>query len=137
MDEKAFLAFLRQRANCCLCEGSMARTTQMNMVSIDKKAGWKWPVWSNLLVENCGDRAVALVCDGCVESRMKPGVRIDIKYAVEISAKEVPVKGGLTRTVYEGITYHKVEDLEDAFPITEEMIEEGERKRFGLKFVAS
>lgn len=137
LDDKALLVFLKRSAKCCLCEGSMARTTHLNMVSLDKKASWEFPVWGNILVENSGDRAVALICDPCVEAKMKPGVKIQIKYAVELSTKKAPAPGGFMRVLYDGIIYHRAEELEDAFPITEEMVREAERKKFGTRFVAS
>lgn len=137
MADEDLLIFLKRSAKCCLCEGSMARTSHLNMVSLDKKATWESPVWGNVLVENSGNRAVAVICDDCAENKMKPGVAIRIKYALELSTKKVQFAQGFQKTVYDRITYHKPEELEDAFPITEEMVREGERKKLGLRFVGN
>lgn len=78
------------------------------MVSLQKMATWNYPTWGNLLVEGSTGRAVAIICDTCVDNTPRP----KIKKAMEVTE--------------EIIRYHDVDELEDVPPITEEMLEAGE-----------
>ncbi len=100
-----------ERAKCCICEG-LLKGSHMNFIHLSKMATWEYPTWSNVLVPDAGTRAIAIACDNCVNPA-KGTVKGEIKFAIEW-------KDGV-------IHYHPVNTLEDAIPITEEMIIKAER----------
>ena len=73
-------------------------------MALDKLATWKWPVWGNVLLLNKYpmNRAIAILCDKCIEKNRKP------KYAVEWDMKHNSVK------------YHLIKNLKDLPPIPPE-----------------
>ncbi len=131
----SILALLQKSGQCCMCEGSMASTRRLNMVQLNKKASWKFLTWTNILIDNAGDRAVAVICDSCAETRLVPGAQC--RYALELQEKTVPAARlrnrhdpvpHFSRLEYERAVYHEIGRLEDAFPITDEMVREAERR---------
>lgn len=86
-----FEEVIRKRVKCCACEGSMAKG-HINFIGLDRKATWKYPMWSNVLSSNRTPRASAIICDKCVKEHKLP------KYAVDIDG--------------EIVRYHKVKGLE-------------------------
>jgi hypothetical protein len=88
----------------------------LNMVTLDKFANWKFPTWGNILAkkkqDQIGVRAVAIICDGCVEHKTL------IKFAieVEITGNDPQKSEAIIETV---IRYHDLKQLKDASPITE------------------
>ncbi len=94
-----------RNANCCACGKSMKLSINVNVVSLNKKATWPYPTWGNMLLKPGIERisrAVAVLCDECIENN-RPAIE-----AIEIEGEE--------------IKYHKLSDLEDAFEITEDMV---------------
>lgn len=99
------LEMLLRDAKCCACGNTRSTFPHLNPVPLNKKATWKNPVWDNpLLKPNCQriPRAVAVLCDECINNRRLP---IEV---IEVEGTE--------------IRYHKVSDLEDAFHITPDMV---------------
>ena len=103
---------IRTGAKCCSCGGSLMNSENMNGVMLNKKATWQHPTWGNVLVAGSGGRASAVVCDQCVKRASETG-EWNIKYAIEWDGK------------YAEFKYHLVDDLEDTYEITEDMIEDG------------
>jgi len=102
--EEVFAKLLRD-AKCCACGNPMNISPCLNFVSLNKKATWKKPVWDNLLLKPVYPRiprAIAVLCNGCIENK---------RHATEV----IEIDG-------EEIRYHKVSDLEDAFAITRDTI---------------
>lgn len=96
-----------KRGTCCVCTKPLKDSKYMNMAAIDKKATWKAPVWTNLLIQGLEDRAIAVVCDGCQEAMEKSGVAGKIKYAIEVREED------------KEIIMHDVDELEDVPPLQE------------------
>ena len=107
------LAALKDEGKCCACEGTMASSRHLNMVSLNKRTTWEYPSWGNVLVDGSHGRAVAIICDRCVvKGRPKKA-----KFALERT-------GGR-------FVYHPVEELEDVPEITEAQVATGERRMLG------
>jgi hypothetical protein len=117
-------AWLKIHGKCCSCEGTLKDSRHLNLVALNKKAKWDFPTWGNVLIEGSEGRAVAIVCDHCVKKARKEGFKI--KFAVEIASR-IDENG---EAVYTDIKYHPVEELEDTFEITEEMVAEAERRLY-------
>jgi len=81
----------RRRVRCCACAGSLRRSKHVNLVSLQRRATWQYPVWRNVLTGEDGE-AVAVVCDACLDANR------EIQEAVEFRGAEV--------------LYHTVIDLE-------------------------
>ena len=96
--------WIKDNVRCCACGGSLKRSRFINMIALDKLATWKWPVWGNVLLLNKYpmNRAIAILCDKCIEKNRKP------KYAVEWDMKHNSVK------------YHLIKNLKDLPPIPPE-----------------
>ena len=101
---------VRLEGKCCACGGSLKYSKYLNGVTLDKQASWKNPVWGNVLVEGSSGRAVAFVCDQCLDEKRR------VRFAVEFG------KNG-------GIVYHPVGGLESVPSISEEDIRFGEKRR--------
>jgi hypothetical protein len=91
---------VRAKVKCCACEGSLKDSPHINGINLNKRATWKFPVWSNVLIKDQVPRAVALICDTCLEKKHK------IKLAIEWTDK------------FTTIRYHLISELEDLAPIT-------------------
>lgn len=91
---------------CCSCEGPL-EGSHVNFVQLMKVATWRFPVWGNVLVSDMGMRAMALACDNCVNPE-KGTMKRKPKFALDLDGDE--------------IRYHDVDSLEDARPITEELV---------------
>lgn len=104
--------FIREKIKCCSCGGSLKNSKYINAICLDKLATWDYPVWNNILVEDKypEKRAVAYVCDECVENGKEP------KYAVEWDEERKTVK------------YHPIDELKDLPPIPPEEVEEAFRR---------
>lgn len=99
-------AYLLRAAACCSCSRPMERSLHINLVGLNKRAAWEYPVWDNLLLKPGYEhipRAVAVLCDGCAAAE-----NLHITRAIEVDNGAV--------------IYHDVNDLEDVFPITEDML---------------
>ena len=92
---------------CCTCENPLKDSKHLNLVTLDKAANWEFPTWGNVSAKRVEDRkgvrAVAIICDGCVECKTV------IKFAVEVE-----IVGHETV-----IRYHDITTLKDMAPITE------------------
>lgn len=86
-------------ANCCACGGPMRGSRHLNVVVLNKKARWKYPVGGNILDKKLS-RAVAVLCDDCIAAEKKPVLAIEFAGA--------------------GLVYHAVSHLEDLPPAGEE-----------------
>lgn len=91
---------------CCICEGSL-EGSRVNFVQLMKLATWRFPIWGNVLLPEMGMRAMALACDNCVDPE-KGSVKGKPKFALDLDGDE--------------IRYHDFDSLEDAEPITEEIV---------------
>lgn len=88
---------LEQQGECCITGKSLKDCKTINIVNLNVKARWKYPVWGNL-VDGQEDMAIAVIHDECVGKNGKPkGI---IKYAIEIT-------GGINKKVI----YHDIADL--------------------------
>ena len=114
--------WLKIHGKCCECEGSLEGSKFLNMVSLNKIATWKHPAWGNVLVKGSGGRALAVVCDKCV-ARAQKGFHV--KFAIEIESQQT--EEGI---IYINVKYHPIEELEDTYEITEEMVLEAESKLY-------
>jgi hypothetical protein len=119
-----YFEWIKNNVKCCQCEGSLKDSKHLNIVSLNKKAYWKNPIWTNLLVPEAGYRAMAIVCDRCVLNAQVKG-RFEPKWAVEIGS-HLEKDGDLTKSVYDYVKYHPIDALEDTFEITEEMVSKAE-----------
>lgn len=106
---------IKEKGTCCICTKPLKDSKYLNLVQLDRKAAWKFPVWNNCLILGLEDRAVGIVCDGCHEAAEKSGVSAKVKYAIEIRGDD--------------IILHDVEQLEDVEPVQDIMAEE-ERRRY-------
>lgn len=86
----------KQNVKCCQCEGTLADTKHLNIVTSSKVAAWKFPSSGNVLIPNAPNNAVAIICDKCVGSG-----QINPKFAIEADPR------------YAKVTYHEIESLED------------------------
>jgi len=109
IDEK-----IKKNVKCCACGNSLEDSKFINGVALNKLAIWKYPVWNNLLVQDKypESRAVAILCDKCVEERKTP------RFAVEWD------------TEHNIITYHDIKQLKDLPQIKEEDILEAESELY-------
>ena len=109
IDEK-----IKKNVKCCACGNSLEDSKFINGVALNKLATWKYPVWSNILVQDKypESRAVAILCDKCVEERKTP------RFAVEWD------------TEHNIITYHDIKQLKDLPQIKEEDILEAESELY-------
>ena len=104
---------IRSSVHCCACGGSLESSRFINSLALNKLATWKYPTWGNILVHDKypEPRATAILCDRCIRENQQP------KYAVEWTSN------------YSEVIYHKVEQLKDLPPITEEDVA---RSHFGV-----
>ena len=105
MAEKSdFSQFLQQNGRCCICEEPLKDSKTINMGMLNKFITWDSPGWGNVLAVNEKDRmqsrALAVVCDNCYNANIRKEPVGKIRFALEVSDEE--------------ISYHPVEDLEDA-----------------------
>lgn len=79
------LEFIKQNCKCCISGKPLIDSENINMVQLNFKALWKYPVWGNLITgpENM---AVAYVHDDCVKNGVITG---RIKYAVELNEGKI------------------------------------------------
>ena len=99
----SFERVVKEKGVCCICSKPMKDNKYLNLAHLDKKAAWEFPVWGNIFVKGCANRAVAVVCDGCQEAAEKSGVGGMFKYAIEVRGNDVIM--------------HDIEQLEDVEPI--------------------
>jgi hypothetical protein len=85
------------KAKCCVCEKPMKSSRSMNVVILEKKPTWDYPIVGNVLYD-VPDKATATVCDSCIDRFNDPKDVKYIKWAVELRKGEV--------------IYHAVETLE-------------------------
>ena len=62
---------IKDKVRCCACEGTMADSVNMNIVTTSKVSTWKFPVSRNILIKNSPSMAVAIVCDNCIKEQKK------------------------------------------------------------------
>lgn len=96
-----------RKVNCCACQKPMAGSRYVNVICLDRRATWKDPAWTNVLLKEGiprVSRAVAVMCDSCIEQKK------EARFAIELRDGE--------------IIYHDIGELEELFPIKPEMLEE-------------
>jgi hypothetical protein len=86
-------------AHCCSCFVPMMNSQYVNVVQVDRFITWKYPAWGNVYIEGSTRRAVAVLCDRCIEQQFMP------THALEWVMEE------------QKWLYHEVETLEIAPPI--------------------
>ncbi len=107
-------SMLVRDAKCCACGNPMRLSPNLNFVSLNKYAAWKYPIWDNMLLKPVYPRiprAIAVLCEKCIRNN---------KLALEV----IEVEG-------KEIRYHNVADLEDAFEITPDMLITNEKDGSG------
>jgi len=101
---------------CCACEDPLKNSKHLNLVTLDKAANWEFPTWGNVSAkreeDRKGVRAVAIICDDCVEHKTVIKFAIDVK----VVGNDPQESEAITETV---IRYHDVTTLKDMPPITE------------------
>lgn len=88
-----------KQANCCSCGRLMGQSKALNLVALNKVAGWSYPVAGHIEAD-VPDQAIAVVCDSCVHKGALPS------WAIEFAGDE--------------IKYHAVDELqtlEQLFPV--------------------
>ena len=101
---------IREHVKCCACGAEMKKSRYINSICLDKKATWKNNTWGNVLVPGSGGRAVAIVCDECIEQKTGPEFAVEWDDDFEVR-------------------YHRITELEDVPKITEEDVALGESLR--------
>lgn len=101
----SFDNLIKQKGKCCICSKEMKKSKFVSLAQINKKATWQFPIWTNVLVPLCGNRAMAVVCDKCYHAKEKGNDPGPIKFAVEVRGEDVIM--------------HKFEELEDVPTIPE------------------
>ncbi|MBA7519357.1 hypothetical protein ES705_11435 [subsurface metagenome] len=89
---------IKKRVRCCVCNGSLVDSENVNIVELDLVASWRMPVVGILYMPSAPEKAVAVLCDRCLVLRLGGG-ELEIKCAVEWTGDLGLVK------------YHPVEDL--------------------------
>lgn len=89
---------IKKRARCCVCDGSLIDSENVNFVELDLIARWRMPVVGNVFMPGAPEKAVAVLCDRCIVLRLNDD-KLEIKCAVEWTGDIGLVK------------YHSVEDL--------------------------
>lgn len=90
-----FENFIRKNVECCACGGTLEESGCINIVELKKRAIWKFPVFGQIDIPGYGPRAMAVVCDECMQNKVK------IRRCIEWEGSPYLVK------------YHDVNDLED------------------------
>ena len=80
--ENIIVKRIKQRARCCVCNGSLVDNENVNVVELDLIARWRVPVVGNASVPGLLERAVAVLCDCCIVLILN-GDELKIEYAVE------------------------------------------------------
>ena len=91
-----FENFIRKNVECCACGGTLEESGCINIVELKKRATWKFPVFGHFDIPGYGPRAMAVVCEECMQNK------VEIRRCVEWEGTPYQVK------------YHDVADLEDA-----------------------
>lgn len=100
---------IKECVKCCACGESLSTSRYINTICLDKKATWRYNTWGNVLIPGSEGRAVAIVCDECIEQKREP------EYAVEWDNDMTEVR------------YHLISDLEDVPEILSEEVASAER----------
>lgn len=87
--------FLRN-CRCCACGGTLETGGRINIAVTEKLATWKCPVIGRFDVPDYGPRAIAIVCDECMQKNE------DVRYCIELEGP--PYR----------IIYHDVGSLADS-----------------------
>jgi hypothetical protein len=80
------LGFIKQNVKCCISGRSLADCEYVNVVTLDMKATWSFPVWSNILT-GASNMAVAYVHDDYMNATGQPTE--PVQRAVEIDGAEI------------------------------------------------
>jgi hypothetical protein len=86
---------IREKGKCCITEKPLRDCKHFNIVQIDKKAKWKYPVWGDL-ISGIDNMAIAIVHDDCLEP--EGNIIGEIRYAIEATDTK--------------IIYHPISELE-------------------------
>jgi len=98
-DDNPTLTALR-RTECCGCGERINRNGPINLLQLDKAAPWAHPVWTNVLADDAGRRAIAVMCGAC-------------------RAAAAPAKTAVELRPDGTVVHHPVSELEDLPEITE------------------
>ena len=86
----------RKNIKCCACGGTLETSKFINVVETKKLAAWKYPVFGRVDIPDYKPRALAIVCDECIQKKEK------IRYCIEWEGSPYQIK------------YHEIESLEDS-----------------------
>lgn len=79
-----------QRGQCCVCEQPLRHSAHANLVELDRQASWSYPVAGNVYYRHLPPRAVAFVCDGCLDAaELRGSFDPPIKYAIQIDGPHI------------------------------------------------
>lgn len=77
---------IKANCKCCISGKPLSTSGHVNMIQLDKKATWPFPVWGNVITGR-QNMAVSYVHDDyCHYEKMK--LKGEIKYAVELRGEE-------------------------------------------------
>jgi len=123
------LQYVKKKGKCCNCGRPLKTTKWISFFQMNKKATWTYPVWGNMIVPGSLNRAMAVVCAQCRKRAMTKKAKPFLpKHAIEVQLDLSRPGTGLPFSPFQpnGLVYHKVQDLEDVFEITPEMVHKAE-----------
>jgi len=89
---------IKKRVRCCVCNGSLVDSENVNFVELNLIARWSMPVVGCVYMPSAPEKAIAVLCDRCIVLRLN-GRELEIKCAVEWTGNLGLVK------------YHPVDDM--------------------------
>ena len=94
---------VKQKAICCITDKPLVTSEHMNMIRLNLKASWEFPVWGNFITGVNG-MAIAYVHDDAVDQHTGK-LKGNVKFAIEISDNT--------------IIYHSVGELLSVQPVNQ------------------
>ena len=91
-----FEDWAKKNIKCCAYGGSLETSRFINVIETKKLATWNFPVFGHIDIPDYEPRALAIVCDECIQNREK------IRRCIEWEGSPYLVK------------YHDLDELEDA-----------------------
>lgn len=85
----------KKNIECCACGGTLETSKYINVVETNKLPTWKFPVMGNVAIPGYVPRAIAIICDGCLQNKEK------IRHCIEWEGSPYKIK------------YHEIESLEE------------------------
>lgn len=108
----------KKNIKCCACGGTLETSRFINLVETNRLPTWKYPVAGNVCVPCYVPRAIAIVCDECIQNKA------EIQRCIEWEEGS-PYK----------IIYHEIESLEEIKKEVDQMEENLNLKCWAYSFV--